>query len=77
MLDRLAALDTDDPATKSLVEQARAAINKGAYDLADRLLGQAEQADARLRRRPKRLQSRPGKPPTGGARTRLHARGER
>jgi hypothetical protein len=38
MEERLAALDPDDPATKALIEKARAELNAGHHDLADALL---------------------------------------
>ena len=42
---RLAALDFDEPAAKALVEQARAALERGRLDEADTLLRQAEEAE--------------------------------
>ncbi len=41
-VQRLAALQPQDPATQELVQEARAAIEVGDYDRADRLLQQAE-----------------------------------
>jgi tetratricopeptide (TPR) repeat protein len=44
-MDRLAALQPEDPVTQDLVARAKAAIKGGHLDEADQLLGQAEQAD--------------------------------
>ena len=45
MLDRLTALNPEDPAVKAQIEKARAAIKAGDYDRADRLLSEAESGD--------------------------------
>jgi tetratricopeptide (TPR) repeat protein len=45
MLDRLTALDPEDPAVRERVEEARAAIKVGDYDRADQLLSEAEAGD--------------------------------
>jgi tetratricopeptide (TPR) repeat protein len=44
-LERLAALNSDDPEVKAKVEEAEAAVKVGDYDRANRLLSAAEDAD--------------------------------
>lgn len=45
MQERLALLDQDDPVIKEWIDQAKAAIDDGDYDKADKLLTQAEERD--------------------------------
>ncbi|HNG51624.1 MAG TPA: tetratricopeptide repeat protein, partial [Plasticicumulans sp.] len=54
-LQRLAALDPDDPAIRALIEQARAAVQQGDYDAADRSLAEAEYADLAAARQAEQL----------------------
>ena len=44
-VERMAALDPQDPMTRGLVDRAQAAISEGRFGKADQLLGEAEQAE--------------------------------
>jgi tetratricopeptide (TPR) repeat protein len=55
MLDRLAALNPDDPVVRDKVEEARVAIKAGDYDRADQLLSEAENSDMAAVRLAERL----------------------
>ena len=55
MQERLAVLNPDDPATRSLIEKARKELNAGHYDQADALLSQAEAAEQAAARQAEQL----------------------